>query len=138
MIQPERNKYKYLNNLLTQTGVDPCTYNMEMHLDGVLKQDAIQNNFPEPHPLAEEERKEFDEMVGIEISTMRERHMAWKDLSPAQRERAIVMRRFRKEKQEAANMHRIILESKRPACWKWDKALKGRQFETLIFKSRFA
>jgi hypothetical protein len=37
-------------------------------------------------------------------------------------------------KQEQYRAEQDAKEAKMDACWKWDRALNGRQFETLIMK----
>ena len=110
-----------------------------MRLDGVLRQEAIYNNFSGPHPLAEEEKKEFDQMVEREISTLKENHMTWAKLSPAQKEHESFIR---KQKTNAVREKRLAAERasqaakdyKKTPDYLWDRALNGRQFETLVMK----
>jgi hypothetical protein len=65
--------------------------------------------------------------------------MAWRTLTPEQREHKKLQQRQRRKylrtmKQEQYRAEQDAKEAKMDACWKWDRALNGRQFETLVMK----
>lgn len=60
-------------------------------------------------------------------------------LSPAQREHKAYMQREKRKtersaKQEAYRARQESIKPKEDDCWKWDRALNGRQYETMIMK----
>jgi hypothetical protein len=65
--------------------------------------------------------------------------MTWAKLTPSRKERERALRKERTKslrlmRQEQRRAEQDANDAKSTACWKWDRALNGRQFETLIMK----